>query len=62
MKVEEEHGHIELLKGAINEYIWGRLNSKGHTGQVPPGGELTWAYYGPCRDTDRVGNRRAEKP
>lgn len=28
----------------------------------PPGRELTLAYHGLCRDTDRVGNRRAEKP
>lgn len=56
-KREEEHGHTELL-GVRG---WGRLSSKGHTGQFLHV-ELTWAYYGLCRDSDRVGNRRAKKP
>ena len=53
-------GWWELGGGHTIRYIWGRLNSKGHVGQSPPG-ELTRAYYRLCRDSDRVGNRRAKE-
>lgn len=54
-------GMVGAGGGHTIRYIWGRLNSKGHVGQSPPG-ELTRAYYRLCRDSDRVGNRRAKEP
>lgn len=37
------------MGGQTNYYIWGRINSKGHTGQVPPGGEPTGHVVGSAR-------------